>query len=132
MKYLKTYEDNIYLQDIFYNTGDLSYESKIEILEWSKKHSYKYHVDVLRGNNVARQETEMDFDEGMQYFTDDSHFVVIYRRGYENWNTPESWNKWKLQVGFRTMKGTDYFMFIYCDEKYVDEIVKKFNLTPLR
>jgi hypothetical protein len=128
MKYLKSYE-NMYLQDIFYSTNDLSFETKLEILEWAKEHSYDYHIDVLRGG-VARKRTDMDFDEGIQYFSDDSHFVVIHRRGYDDWNNPNSFNKWKLEVGFRTMKAIDYFMFIYCDEKYVDEIVEKFNLSP--
>jgi len=125
MKYLKSYE-NIYLPDIFYSVDDLSFETKLEILKWAKEHSYDCHVDVLR--SIARKRTDMDFDEGMQYFSDDSYFVVIHRRGYENWNNPDSFNKWRLEVGFRTMMATDYFMFIYCDDKYVDEIVKKFNL----
>lgn len=130
MKYLKQYNEiNEYQRDIFYDVKNLSFETKIEILKWSYGHSYNFHVDVLRGD--TRKKTDMDFDEGMQYFTNDSHFVVIHRRGYENWNTPDNWDKWHLEVVFRTMKATDYFMFIYCDENLVDECVKKFNLTPL-
>lgn len=131
MKHLKTFENsNQYYEDIFYKVNDLPFKTKIEILEWAYEHSYDFHVDILNG--ITRKKIDMDFNEGMEYFTDDSHFVVIYRRGYEDWNNnPESWYKWHLEVGFRSMSKIEYFMFIYCDENLVDEIVKKNNLETL-
>lgn len=130
MDYLKTYENfNEFHRDIFYKVRHLSFETKIEILEWTYEHSYDFHVDVLK--DIARKKTNLSFDEGMEYFKPDSHFVVIHRRGYDDWNTPESWNKWHLEVGFRSMCDIDYFMFIYCDENLIDEAVKKFKLEIL-
>ena len=132
MKRLKKInESNKYLYDIFYDVKRLPLETKKEILKWAYERSYNFHVDVLRGTK-PRQTTNMDFEEGMMYFSDDSHFVVIYRRGYESWNTKDNLYKWHLEVGFRTMKDADYFMFIECDEKYVQECVEKFNLKELK
>jgi len=131
MKYLKKFnESNEYFNDIFHNTKNLSLETKKEILKWSYERSNNFQFDVLRGLK-PRETTDKTFEEGMEYFTDDAHFSVIHRRGYENWNTPNNWNKWHLEVAFRTMSSKDYFMFIECDEKYVQECIEKFNLKEL-
>lgn len=129
-----------YIQDIFYlSSHGLSPQVWEEICRDAKDKSYTWWIDHLPG--WRRERIDMDFDEILKYlYTGKIHFSVIHRRGYEDCNTEDSWNKWHLEIGFCTMarknilpstkldiKG-DLFLWIKLDEKYVSYFVEKYNL----
>jgi hypothetical protein len=122
-----------YYHDIFYKVHELDFETKKKIIHWAFKRKKNWSVDKLDCNESrSRQSVELSIDGIMSKFNNAAHFVVIHRRGYEDWKNSEIFdNKWCLEVGFRTMESPDYFLWIWCDENFVDEIVKEFDLKIL-
>ena len=122
---------NKYYNDIFYDVNSLKLSKKIEIIEDAYSQNYKWWADKLDCNeSFSRHKIEMSFNDVMKKFNDEAHFVVIHRRGYEN-NRNNDWSKWRLEVGFRTMGGVDYFLWINCDEDLIEDFINKHNLEEL-
>ena len=121
---------NEHHRDIFCNTDNRPLKQKIEILEWAKEHCFEWCVDILDcSKSWARKRIEMSWEDIMKKFDEKAYLVVIHRRGYENWKGKDPY-RWCLEVGFRESNpGPEHFLWIYCDEKYVEEIRKKFKLT---
>jgi hypothetical protein len=116
-----------YYNDIFYDVYSLDFETKKEIINWSFKNKKYWSVDKLDCSvSFARKKVEMSFEDILNKFNNSSHFIVIHRRGYVDRK-----EDWKLEIGFRTMESPDYFLFIWCDEKLVGDLEKKFNLKKL-
>ena len=82
---------------------------------------YNWWVDDQPG--WQRQKIDMSLDDVVKFlYSDKIHFSIIHRRGHENWNEKDSWNKWHLEIGFCTLatknhKNGDIFLWIELDEK---------------
>jgi len=111
----------------------MSLEKRIELLHDAEDKSYELKVDKLECDvSVRRQSTDLTFQDIMKRFRKDSHFVVIYRRGSTEYEEGESWNKWKLEVGFSTScPDKCYFLFIDIDKKELPYFIEKYELKPL-
>lgn len=124
---------NKYHQNIFYDAR-FSLDKKKEICDWAKERCKIWRVDKLDiAESWARQEIEMSYEDIMKLLNDKCHFTIIHRRGYEEWKEePNFETNWCLEVGFSTMGlSPEYFLWVYCDEKYVDDIVREFKLEIL-
>jgi hypothetical protein len=117
-----------YINDIFFDTGEFSLEFKIQILKRAHELSYHWWSDVLRSYQREKIE-DADFDESIKSLNEDSHFVIIHRRGYVEWNTEESWNKWKGEIAFRTLYSKDIFVFLYLTEENLYKLLEEFKIT---
>jgi hypothetical protein len=116
-----------YLHDIFYDAYDLPLERKREILNRARELSYKVRVDKLDCSvSFARQKTDMSYEEVLKKLDDECHFVVIHRRGYTRDGDGEYG-----EIGFRAMRGIDYFLWINLTVSDLNTLVNEFNLKPL-
>jgi len=118
--------------DIFYNSYKFPLKKKKEICDWAKERCFHWHVDELSG--MQRKQIEMSYEDIMNKLDDKSHFVVIHRRGFENMRGKprEYMGEWCLEVGFRTFSlGIEHFLWIYCKEELVEELINKFEIKPL-
>jgi len=134
---------NEYKHDIFYNIArDLSPHTWEEICREAKDKSYDWWID--HQPRWRREKIDMDFDEVLKYlYSEKIHFSVIHRRGYEECNVEDNWNKWHLEIGFCTMarkkklptttidiKG-DLFLWIKLDESHIPYFIEKYKLKEL-
>ena len=122
---------NKYFEDIFYNTQHLSLKEKEQICREAKERCYEWWTDRLVG--VQREKIEMDFDEMVKKLYDNEfhHFVIINRRGYEDWKDPECyWSRhnWCGEIGF--VSGI-YYLWIYIKTEELDFFIEKYNLRKL-
>lgn len=110
------------MQHIFYKT-EFSISNKKKLLIESKDLSYHWWVDILDcSKSIRRQEIKMSFEDILNYLKKDSHFVFIHRRSpYEEY----------IEVGFSTMKTPSYFLWVYCDIRYLSYFISKYNLTKM-
>lgn len=120
---------NIYHPDVFYKTEHLSLKQKEQICREAKERCYEWWTDELVG--LQRQNIEMDFDEMVKKLYDDGfhHFVIIERRGYEDWKDPEClWSKhsWCGEIGFSSR---NYYLWIYMKTEELDFFIKKYELN---
>jgi len=121
---------NEYHHDIFYKIEHLSLKQKEEICREAKERCYEWWTDHLVG--TQRQKIEMEFDEMVKKLYDNEfhHFVIIERRGYENWKDPEcfwSHHNWCGEIGF--VSGI-YYLWIYMKTEELDYFIKKYKLEP--
>jgi hypothetical protein len=117
--------------DIFYQTEELSVETKRKILDIAFEKSYTWWVDVLDITKDWRRTTVNDipYPEILKKLTGDSHFICIHRRGYEHNGSNQ---KWFGEVGFvSTENRIDYFLWINITETDFNNIVSTFNLSIL-
>lgn len=120
----------IYFPDVFYKIEHLSLEQKEEICREAKDRSYEWWTDELVG--FKREKIEMEFDEMLEKLHNDDfhHFVIIERRGYEDWKDPECiWanHSWCGEIGFTS---GIYYLWIYMKTEELDFFIKKYNLKP--
>lgn len=124
-----------YQHDIFYDAYQRPLKEKVEICNWAKERCFNWRVDELDcSKSWARKQVDMSYEDIMNKLDDDAHFVVIHRKGFENMkNKPREYmGEWCLEVGFRTGgSAIDYFLWIYCKEELVHEIIKQFKLEKL-
>lgn len=123
---------NEYYNDIFYRVDDLSLEDKIKIIDKAKELSFKWNVDVLDcAVSWGRQRIDMSYDNIMKKFNDSCHFVVIHRRGYEDWKDKEHFdNRWCGEIGFSTMTGVSNYLWVWLSEENLENLISIFNLKP--
>ena len=108
-----------YKQDIFYNVDKISLETKISIINDAFAVNTEWWVDDLPG--YQRRKIDMSFEDIMKKFNNGCHFVFIHRRGYNEY-------KWYGEVGFCTMFGKSYYLFIHVTEDDLLKIVEKYKL----
>lgn len=110
-----------YQRDVFYNTRNLSFEQKKELLKFANKLSYDTSVQQIQSGTYQRKRIDKTFDWFLTIFENRDHFVVIHRKGYED--------PYYGEIGVRTMDMNDYFLYINITEENLNELVKKFNLN---
>lgn len=122
-----------YFRDIFYDTLHLSLAQKKELLKDAKKKSFEWSVDILDcTKSWARQSIKMSFSDILKKLTADSFFVVIHRKGYENWkNNPYFPHKWCMEIGFVTHETPSHFLFVYIKEDVKEFFLNKYNLKEI-
>jgi hypothetical protein len=134
---------NEYHTDKFYLIArNFSPHTWEEICRDAKEKCFNWWIDHQPSN---RETIDMDFDEIIKYlYIEKIHFSVIHRRGYEEWNTDDSWYKWHLEIGFCTMARTnklpttdidikgDLYLWIKLDEKHIPYFIEKYNLEQLK
>jgi len=113
-----------FTNDIFYDTDNLSFPDRVQILYEAKQLCHNWRVDILDcSKSLARQKIDIPFDEILSKFDEDAHFVIIHRKLFYL-------EEYHVEIGFRAKGGIDYFLWIYLDEKYIDHFVNKYNLKP--
>lgn len=106
---------------VFYKIEDLSFDKRVGIINKAKKVSTKWWVDKLDCSiSFSRQRVEMSYEDIMKQFTNDCHFVIIERRGY---NDP-----YHGEVGFVTTSGVSHYLWIYLTSEDLFIIVDEYNL----
>ncbi|MFV0472570.1 MAG: hypothetical protein ACK5L7_11175 [Paludibacteraceae bacterium] len=111
--------------DTFYNTRELSFSQKIDLLRDCKEICYTWWVDKLDcSESMSRQQIDMDFEEVISKFDDSAHFVVVDREFIP-------FEKVKhFEIAFKTMGGIEYFLWIWVEDKRMTEILEKYGLYP--
>ena len=110
----------------FYQTDKLSMEQKIALLYDCKDVCYKWSADKLDCLvSFLRQCFKCTFEEILEHLKEDSHFVVIDRGTWGDFNNSEH-----FEVGFRSMElPIDYFLFIEIESGKMPKILEKYGLT---
>jgi len=112
--------------DTFYNTKNLSIIRKKSLLEECHKHCRKWWVDILDcDKSMSRQSIEMSFKGILKKLKANSHFVVIDRQFH-----PLDICK-HYEIGFSTMEAPSHFLWIWIEDSFMPNILKKYKLTPL-
>ncbi len=97
----------------FFPVQHLILEQRRAICEKAKEICQHWWVDELDcKKSFIRQKVEMSFDEIMKKFVEGTHFTIIHRK-----NDIEDF----LEIGFRTGKVTDYFLWIILDRDKLEE-----------
>jgi len=126
---------NRYFDDIFYLKAH-KFSPKIweKICRDAYSKCYNWWVDNQPG--WKREQINISLDKILEYlYTEKIHFTIIHRRGYESFNTKDSFNKWHLEIGFCTMsrkhQDGDLFLWIELDEKYIPYFIETYKLKEL-
>ena len=123
---------NEYHRDIFYSTKHLSLEEMEALCRDGLEKSYEWWIDELL--TAQRQKIEVGFDEMMLKLRENDkfqHFVVINRKGYEEWKDPDCfWNKHNWCMEIALIIGI-YYLWIYLDVKELPHFIEKYKLTLL-
>ena len=118
---------SIYTPDIFYDNKHLSIDEKKELCREGQDKCYKWWVDKLV--DIRRQEIEMEFETILAKLETGAHFVVIHRKGYDDWKNKEWFdNRWCLEIGFSI---GIYFLWILIVEDEIPYFIEKYKLTPM-
>ena len=115
-----------YLQDIFYDTSNISKNQFKKLMKEAHGLCYNWWVDDCPG--LTRRKIDTPFLSVINRFHKTTrkglHLTVIHRRGYEE---PH------LEIGFCTMgrksKNGDLFLWIEVDLQHKDYLLEKYNLT---
>jgi len=124
-----------YYPDIFYRGfNEFSPAQMEEICRDAFSKCTNWWVDDQPG--WTRRKIEMPFDEVLKYlYTHKIHFVIIHRRGYEEWNVEGSFDKWHLQIGFGTLNRNnpngDIFLWIELDESNIPHFINRYKLKEI-
>lgn len=109
------------MSHIFFSTKELDLNTKVSIINDSISYCSKYWIDKLDCNqSFARQKMEMSFEEIMLKFNNHCHFTVIHRQGIIEPDYGE--------IGFSTMTGVSYFLWILLSIEDFYRIIKQYNL----
>ena len=120
----------IYKHDIFYRTNHLTLEDKINICTDAKLKGYHWWVDILDcRKSWMRQRIDMSFNRILTMLKEGTHFVVINR--FPIIKIPFKGVDTYLEIGFRTMTGPDYFLWMYVDIKWLDFFTFKYGLEEI-
>ena len=115
-----------YLQDIFYDTSNISKNQFKKLMKEAHGLCYNWWVDDCPG--WTRRKIDMPFLSVINRFHKTTrkglHLTVIHRRGY---GEPH------LEIGFCTIgrksKNGDLFLWIEVDIEHKDYLLEKYNLT---
>lgn len=111
-----------YKQDIFYDISRLPLDKIKELLWESYRMSYYWRVDILK--RIMRESIEMSIEDAMDKCDDETAYFFVQRRGYPNWEQ-------RLEIGYRTMKSPDYFLWINLTVDKKEYFISKYNLELL-
>jgi len=109
----------------FYRTCELRMQQKIELLYECRDVCYEWWADTVDCSvSFARQKYHCTFKLILAHLKADSHFVVIDRGSWGDFN-----NREHFEIGFRTMHlPIDYFLFIEVDNVKMPRILEKYGL----
>lgn len=117
---MKKFED-----DVFYDINKLPQSKIVELLNEAKELSYNWWIDILDAAvSFSRQNIDMSFEDALKRIDKSTHFVFINRKGHPD-------REHRLEIGFRTMKVKDHFLFIYIDEDKLEFFLDKYGLEKL-
>ena len=123
------------MRNIFYKTDNLNLKAKKKILRDAKSKCYNWWVDILDCNKSwSRQRIDMPFENIIKKLKNNSHFVIIHRKGYEPKNQKDINDvfRWKLEFGFSTLGlGPSYFLWIYVEQEQLKYFIDKYNLETI-
>ena len=112
--------------DIFYNTQELTLAQKIALIKDCMAICFNWWADKLDCSvSLARQRIDFTFDEIMEKFNNDAHFVVVDRKFHM------TFEKKHFEIVFRTMTGISYFLWIQVEDEKMQVIIEKYNLKPM-
>ncbi|KAA6318515.1 hypothetical protein EZS27_031484 [termite gut metagenome] len=112
--------------DTFYNTRNLSFSQKIDLLRDCKDICYTWWVDKLECSvSLSRQQIEMSFDKIMEKFNESAHFVVADRTFF-----PIDAIK-HFEIAFRAMTVLDYFLWIRIEDEKMQKILEKYGMNTV-
>jgi hypothetical protein len=119
-----------YERDVFYETKHLSIEDKKALLLDAKKMSYDWHIDKLDCSVswARRVQKYARFNTILKKLDNSCHFVFIHRKGYKSSKGKKMFGEYCIDTGFSTMRGIDWYLFIYMDEKHIDFFIEKYKL----
>ena len=113
-------------QFVFYNADELSMETKIALLYDCKEISYQWMANKLDCSvSCSRQHVDRTFEEIVGHLKEGSHFVVIDRGTWGDWNNIDH-----FEIGFRSMEAIDHFLFIEVESAKMPLILEKYRLFP--
>jgi hypothetical protein len=101
----------------------------LDIVKWGVENSNDVRIQKLEGHQ--RVSTSLTLDDYLNIYneSDFKHNVVVHRKGDDDWKTDESYStNWCIEIASCTMI---HFLFIYVDEKLLEELITKFNLEPV-
>lgn len=111
------------MNDIFYNTTQLSLSEKVMIIRDAFDSKSYWWVDILDCSiSFSRQKIDMPFEEIMSKFHNKAHFVVIHRNGVEEIG----------EIGFCTFTNPEYFLWIHLSVQNLNVLIEKYKLTPMK
>lgn len=120
-----------YHPNVFYNTRDWTLEQKRAALLRGKELAYEWWTDKLDCSiSSSRQRIDMSFEEIMAMLDQECHFVIIHRKGYLQ-NRDSGWNRWHVELGFCTMAGVSYYLWINVEEQHIDGLIKELQIKPM-
>jgi len=102
----------------YYKTEHLTLEEKIQILNEARSKCFIWWVDMLK--DWKREEIDMEFDNIMKKFKEDTQLIITLRD-----NMIEGMF---LEFAFRTSEIADYFLWIKVNIKEEPYFVNKYNL----
>lgn len=109
--------------DQFFITQDLSFECKRNILIKAKSFAYNWWVDILDcSKSITRKKIEMSFDEILNKFVINSHFVI--KICSIDYNTEQPY----LEIGFCTMSDPSYYLWLCLDLKHLPYFINHYDL----
>ena len=113
-----------HLSDSFFITNKFDLETKKQILIDSKELATNWWVDILDiEKSFTRKKIEMSFEDILNKLQNNSHFVLIHRKGYSG-DEQEFYG----EIGFTTMTSPSYFLWINLKVDDFYKIVEKYNL----
>jgi hypothetical protein len=119
---------NVYYQDVFYDVNKLSFKNKIQLLKDAKDLCFNWWVDILDcSKSLCREKINLSFEEVIDICNKKTKFIFIHRRGYDDLKK----SNWYFEVGYTNMSSPDYFLWIQVNENYVDNLIKKYNLSKI-
>lgn len=118
-----------YHSNVYYDTRGLTLAQKEDMIRTAHADSYEWWVDVLDMNDgPCRKKIDMDLDGIISKLDQQCHFVFIHRKGYDD-RSDSVWGRWYLEVGFGTITGVSYYLWVHVDEKLLEKYVTKYNLV---
>jgi hypothetical protein len=118
-----------YTPDVFYDVSKLSILEKKKLLKHAAElaHNSNVRVDILTG--WQREKITMSLSEILKKLKKNSHFVFIHRKGFLRNSGKPLEGEYQIETGFATMDaGPTYYLFIFMEERYLEEFIIKYNL----
>ena len=123
--------------DTFYILPRTTGKKVHEALLWAKERAIQIDVDMLDGTSVARKRANKSFEEVLPLLGNGStkFFRVVHRESFNTFLVlPGKTGRRDLVEVF--VRGidvgpTEYFVFMYLDDKVLPGMIKKFNLHAI-
>ena len=114
-----------YLQDIFYDNNNLSFDDKLALVREAKDMCYQWHADRIVGTQRRNYNPQPDFENYLKNFNEDNLlFRFIYRRGWPD----NDYQRWNLEIVLNNGLAGQ-FLWINVDQEKLDYFIEKYKLT---